>query len=96
MQLTKPHLSLKLYIDKSNMIKTYDKQMHVANCENLLLSISCEMIEDQSLYVVDLNERRSDSKNQGPVVNIGANSIRVNRSCMHKTASPPVHAQLLP
>ena len=33
--------------------------MHVANCEDLLLSISCEMNADQSLFVVDLNERRS-------------------------------------
>ena len=45
------------------MIKTFDKQMHVANCEYLLLSISCEMNADQSLFVVDLNERRSDSTN---------------------------------
>ena len=29
------------------------KQMHVANCEYLLLSISCEMNADQSLFVVD-------------------------------------------
>ena len=46
-QLTKPHLSVKLYIDQSNMTKTYDKQMHVTNCEYLLLSISCEKPEDQ-------------------------------------------------
>ena len=57
LQLTKPHLSVKLYIDQSNMIKTYDKQMHVANFEYLLLSISCEMNADQSLFVMDLNER---------------------------------------
>ena len=37
--------------------------MHVANCEYLLLSISCERNADQSLFVVDLNERRSDSTN---------------------------------
>ena len=35
--------------------------MHVANCESLLLLISCEMNADQSLFVVDLNERHSDS-----------------------------------
>ena len=35
-ELTRPHLSVKTYIDQSNMIKTYDKQMHVANCEYLL------------------------------------------------------------
>ena len=34
--------------------------MHVANCEYLLLSISCKMNADQSLFVVDLNERRGD------------------------------------
>ena len=34
--------------------------MHVANCEHLLLSISCKMNADQSLFVVDLNERRGD------------------------------------
>ena len=39
------------------------KPIHVANCEYLLLSISCEMNADQSLFVVDLNERRSDSTN---------------------------------
>ena len=37
--------------------------MHVANCEYLLLSISCEMDTEQPLFVVDLNERRSDSTN---------------------------------
>ena len=56
-------MSVKLYIDLSNMIETYDKQMHVANCEYMLLSISCEMNADQPLFVVDLNERRSDSTN---------------------------------
>ena len=35
--------------------------MHVANCEYFLLSISCEMNADQSLFVVDLNERWGDS-----------------------------------
>ena len=34
--------------------------MHVANCEYLLLSISCKMNADQSLFGVDLNERRGD------------------------------------
>ena len=34
--------------------------MHVANCEYLLLSISCKMNAHQSLFVVDLNERRGD------------------------------------
>ena len=48
-QMTKPHLSVKLYIDQSNIIKTYDKQTHMANCEYLLLSISCEMNADQCL-----------------------------------------------
>ena len=43
------------------MIKTYDKQMHVANCEYLLLSISCKMNADQSLFVVDLFEGRINS-----------------------------------
>ena len=37
--------------------------MHVAKCEYLLLSISCEINADQSLFVIDLNERRSDSTN---------------------------------
>ena len=50
-------------IDRSNGTKTYNKQMHVANCEYLLISISCEMNADQSLFVVDLNERRSYSTN---------------------------------
>ena len=63
-QLTKLHLSVKNYIDQSNMIKkNYGKQMHVANCEYLLLSISCEMNADQSLFVVDLYEGRSNSTN---------------------------------
>ena len=43
--------------------------MHVANCEYLLLSISCEMNADQSLFVVDLNERRSDNKYESGMVN---------------------------
>ena len=34
--------------------------MHVANCEYLILSISGKMNADQSLFVVDLNERRDD------------------------------------
>ena len=34
--------------------------MHVANCEYFLLSISCKMNADQSLFVVDLNERRGN------------------------------------
>ena len=34
--------------------------MHVANCEYLLLSISCKMNADQSLFDVDLNERRGE------------------------------------
>ena len=29
--------------------------MHVANCEYLLISISCEIYADQSLFVMDLN-----------------------------------------
>ena len=62
-QLTKQHLSVKLYIDQSNILKIYDKQMHVANCEYLLLTISCEMNADQYLFVVDLNERRGDNTN---------------------------------
>ena len=33
--------------------------MHMANCEYLLISISCEMNADQSFFVMDLNERRS-------------------------------------
>ena len=37
--------------------------MHVANCEYLLRSILSEMNADQSLFVVDLNERRSNSTN---------------------------------
>ena len=37
--------------------------MHVENCECLLLSISREVNGDQSLFVVDLNERRRDSAN---------------------------------
>ena len=37
--------------------------MHVANCEYLLLSISCEINADQCLFVMDLNERWSDSTN---------------------------------
>ena len=37
--------------------------MHVANCEYVLLSFSCEMNASQSLFVVDLNERRSNSAN---------------------------------
>ena len=35
----------------------------MASCEYLLLSISCEMNAVQSLFVVDLNERWSDSTN---------------------------------
>ena len=35
----------------------------MANCEYLLLSISCEMNADQSLFVMDLNERQGDSTN---------------------------------
>ena len=27
------HLSVKIYIDQSNMVKIQYKQMHVANCE---------------------------------------------------------------
>ena len=34
--------------------------MHVANCEYLLLSISCKINADQSFFVLDLNERRGD------------------------------------
>ena len=37
--------------------------MHVANCEYQLLSISCEMNADQSLFVVEIYERRSNSAN---------------------------------
>ena len=37
--------------------------MHVANCEYLLLSTSCKMNADQFLFVVDLNDRRSNSMN---------------------------------
>ena len=37
--------------------------MHMANCEYLLLLISYEMNADQSLFVVDLNERRSNRTN---------------------------------
>ena len=37
--------------------------MHMANCEYLLLSILCEMNADQSLFVVYLNDRRSDTTN---------------------------------
>ena len=37
--------------------------MHVANCYNKVFSISCEMNADQSLFVLDLNKRRSDSTN---------------------------------
>ena len=55
------------------MIKTYDKQMHVANYEYFLLSILCEMNADQSLFVVDLNERWSDSTNL--VWSIGSSSF---------------------
>ena len=36
--------------------------MHMANCEYLLISISCEMNADQSFFVMDLNERRSYRK----------------------------------
>ena len=62
--MTKPHLSVKLYIDQSNIFKTnYDKQMHVANCEYLLPTISCEMNADEYLFLVDLNERRVDNTN---------------------------------
>ena len=32
-QLTWRHLSVKIYIDQSNMVKIQDKQMHVANGE---------------------------------------------------------------
>ena len=32
-QLTWHHLSVKIYIDQSNMIKIQDKQMQMANCE---------------------------------------------------------------
>ena len=61
-QLTRPHLSVKLYIDQSSMIKIQDKQLYEANCEYLLQSISCEMNADQFLFVLDLNERQSDSR----------------------------------
>ena len=37
--------------------------MHMANCEHLLLSISCEMNADQSLFVMELNERLSNRTN---------------------------------
>ena len=32
-QLTWHHLSVKIYIDQSNMVKIQDKQMQMANCE---------------------------------------------------------------
>ena len=44
-------------------MQTYDKQMHVANCEYLFLSVSCERNADKILFVVDLKEGRSDSTN---------------------------------
>ena len=49
-QLTRPHMSVKTYIDQSNMIKTYDKQMHVANCE-CLLRLTLVWNESRSVFV---------------------------------------------
>ena len=51
--------------------------MHVANCEYVLLSFSCEMNASQSLFVVDLNERRSNSANL--VWSIAACDLKIGR-----------------
>ena len=61
------------------MIKTYDKQMRVANCEYLIFSNTCEINTDQSMLVVDLNERRSNSSNLVWSIGIADSLSRVHQ-----------------
>ena len=50
MLIDRPNLSVKICTDQSNKVKTSDKQMHVAFCDN---SFYCKISSDKL-------ERRSD------------------------------------